>query len=253
MTHPAAAVFEYHLVSYRRTWRASVVSSFVLPLLTVLGFGLGVGAYVDGGVAGLPYLDYLIPGLIASTAVQVAVGDSTWPVLGHLKWIRTYHAQVASPVRIADIVGGQLAFVGFRVVSTTLAFLLVAAAFGTLHAPWAALTVPVSVLVGLAVAAPTMAYSASVESDSYLVILYRLGLIPMTLFAGVFFPVASLPAGLRAIAYATPLWHGVELCRAATLGVPPAWSAAAHLGYLALWLAAGWWLTRRVFRNRLVD
>jgi lipooligosaccharide transport system permease protein len=252
MAHPAAAVLEYHLISYRRTWRSSVTSSFVLPLLTVLSFGVGVGALVDGGVGGVRYLDYLMPGLIASTAFQVAVGDCTWPVLGHFKWIRTYHAQVASPLRIVDVVGGHLAFVGFRVLISTLAFVLVAGVFGALRSPWAVLTVPVCLLLGFAGAAPTMAYSASVRSDSFLVMLYRFGLIPMSLFAGVFFPVESLPVALRWLAYVSPLWHGVDLCRAATLGVPPEWSASGHVAYLALWAAAGWWLAARVFRRKLV-
>ncbi|HEU5107609.1 MAG TPA: ABC transporter permease [Micromonosporaceae bacterium] len=252
MAHPTVAVLEYQLVGYRRTWRASVTSSFVLPMLTVLSFGVGVGAYVDGGVGGVPYLDYLMPGLIASTAFQVAVGDSTWPVLGQLKWIRTYHAQVATPVRVGDVVAGHLAFVGFRVLVTGLAFLLVAAVFGTLHSVWVLAILPVCLLLGLAGAAPAMAYSARVPTDSFLVMLFRFWLIPMTLFAGVFFPVDSLPVALRWLAYASPLWHGVDLCRSASLGVPPDWSVTGHLAYLSAWALGGWWVAHRVFRRKLV-
>ena len=107
-------------------------------------------------------------------------------------------------------------------------------------------------LVGLAVATPTFAYSAAIRSDSYLAILFRLGMIPMSLFSGVFFPVESLPALLRWIAYALPLWHGVDLSRAAMLGVAPAWSAIGHLLYLALWVVVGWLLALRQFSRRLV-
>ncbi len=249
---PALAVLSHHLVGYRRTWRAGVFSSFLLPVLTVLGFGVGVGAYVDQGVGGVPYLDWLVPGLIASTAFQVAVGESTWPVLSNFRWIRTYHAQVAAPLRTGDILAGHLAFVLFRVLTSAVAFLLVTALFGALRSPWA-VTVPlVSVLLGLAVAAPTFAYAAVVPGDSYLALLFRFAIIPMALFAGVFFPVESLPVGLRQFAYATPLWHGVDLCRAATLGVAPQWSVTGHLLYLAVWAGAGWWLARRVFQRQLV-
>lgn len=249
---PALAVLAHYLVGYRRTWRAGVFSSFLLPVLTVLGFGVGVGAYVDRGVGGVPYLEWLVPGLIASTALQVAVAESTWPVHSNFKWIRTYHAQAAAPLRVGDIVGGHLAFVLFRVLTSVLAFLLVTALFGALRSPWALAVPAVVLLLGLAVAAPTFAFSAAVPSDSYLALFFRFAVIPMTLFAGVFFPVEQLPGGLRQLAYVTPLWHGVDLCRAVTLGVPPQWSVSGHVLYLAAWSAAGWLLAGRVFRRTLV-
>jgi lipooligosaccharide transport system permease protein len=233
------SVLEYHLIGYRRTWRGSVLSSFVLPLLTMLGFGVGVGAFVTGGVQGVPYLDWIVPGLIASTAVQVGMGDSTWPVFSNFEWGRVYYAQASAPLRVADILDGHLAFVVFRTITSCAAFLLIASAFGTLHSWWALATLPIAALVGLAVAAPTFAYAASVSSDSYLAILFRVGLIPMSLFSGVFFPIGALPEPLRWIAYALPLWHGVDLSRAATLGVPPDWSAAGHVRDLAAGAGAG--------------
>src|SRR5690349_2033623 len=245
-------VFEYHLVSYRRIWRSSVLSSFVLPLLTMLGFGVGVGAYVTGGVEGAPYLDWMVPGLIASTAMQVAINDSTWPVLGGFEWQRLYFGQAAAPLRVVDILDGHLAFVVFRTLTSCGAFLLIAAAFGTMHSWWALATLPIAGLVGLAVATPTFAYASTVRTDSYLAVLYRLGVIPMSLFSGVFFPVESLPGVLRWVAYALPLWHGVDLSRAATLGVAPAWSPVGHVLYLALWAGVGWLLAYRQFRRRLV-
>jgi lipooligosaccharide transport system permease protein len=246
------AVLEYHLVGYRRLWRASMLSSFVLPLLTMVGFGIGVGAYVTGGVDGVPYLDWMVPGLIASTAMQIAISESTWPVLGGFEWRRVYFGQADAPLRIADIIGGHLLFVLLRALLGGCTFLAVAAAFGTLHSWWALACAPIAVLVGLSVATPTFAYAASVSTDSYLAILMRIGVLPMSLFSGVFFPVDQLPVVLRWVAYLLPLWHGVDLSRAATLGVAPEWSMTGHLLYLVAWGVAGWWLATRAFSRRLV-
>lgn len=252
MRVPALSVLEYHLVGYRRTWRGSALSSFLLPLLSMLGFGLGVGAYVKGGVAGVSYFDYVVPGLIASTALQVAIAESSWTVLSNFEWIKAYFGQVATPLRPGDILAGHLSFVGFRVLTSSAVFLTVAAAFGAVHSVWALAILPVLLLLGLAVAAPTTAFTASISSDSYLSLLFRFGVIPMTLFSGVFFPVESLPTALRWVAYASPLWHGADLCRAATLGAAPQWSVTGHLLYLAAWVAVGWLLARARFRRRLV-
>jgi lipooligosaccharide transport system permease protein len=248
----AVYVLEYHVVNYRRTWRSSALSSFVLPLLTMLGFGLGVGAYVTGGVGGVSYLDWIVPGLIVSTAMQTAVGEATWPVFGYFEWLKTYFAQAAAPLRVVDILDGHLAFMLARILLSSTAFLLVAGAFGALHSWWAPAALPVAVLVGMAVAAPTVAYSASVSSESYLSVLLRFAVLPMSLFSGVFFPVESLPKVLRWIAYAFPLSHGVDLSRAATLGQNPGWAGLWHVAYLLAWAAGGWLLALRRFRHRLV-
>ena len=249
---PGVYVLEYHLVNYRRTWRSSALSTLLMPLLTMVGFGVGVGSFVPAGVDGVPYLDWIVPGLIASTAVQAAFGEATWPVLSYFEWLKVYFAQAAAPLRIADILGGHLGFMLFRIVLSATAFLAVAAAFGALHSWWAPLALPVSALVGLAVAAPTVAYSATITSDSYLAMLMRFAVLPMSLFSGVFFPVASLPVLLRWVAYSLPLWHGVELSRDATLGRAPGWPGLLHVLYLLAWCAAGCFLAHLRFRRRLV-
>jgi lipooligosaccharide transport system permease protein len=245
-------VLEYNLIGYRRVWRGSALSGFVLPLLAVLGFGLSVGSLVDQGIDGVPYLDWVVPGLLASTAVNVAMGESTWPVLSGFVWIRVYHAQLASPLRVVDMLAGHLAFVAVRVLVSCAAFLAVMAAFGTVHSPWTVAALPVAVLVGLAMSTPAHAYAAAVQHDGYLALLFRFAVIPMSLFSGAFFPVESMPVVLRTLAYALPLWHGVDLCRAATLGVAPDWSIPGHLLVLAAWSAAGFLLALRQFRRRLV-
>jgi lipooligosaccharide transport system permease protein len=249
---PGAYVLEYHLVNYRRTWRSSALSTLVMPLLTMLGFGVGVGAYVTGGVDGVPYLDWIVPGLIASTAVQAALGEATWPVLSYFEWLKVYFAQAAAPLRVADILGGHLAFMLFRILLSATAFLGIAVLFGAVHSWWAPVTLIVALLVGFAVAAPTIAYAASIPGDSYLAILMRFAVLPMSLFSGVFFPIESLPVVLRWVAWLLPLSHGVELTRDAMLGRAPGWAGLWHVLYLLAWCVLGWWLAHSRFRRRLV-
>lgn len=248
---PSWAVLEYQLTAYRRTWRASVLSAFLLPLLMLLSFGVGVGAYIEG-VQGVAYLEWLVPGLVAVTVLQVAVSESTWPVFSGFEWMKTYSAQVATPLRVGELLAGQLGYILFRALLSGVAFLLVAAGLGAVRSGWALLLPAVLVLFGAAIALPTVAFTASVGSDSSLSVLSRVVVVPMSLFAGVFFPVDSLPAVVRVLAYATPLWHGVELCRGAALGVPPAWSVPGHLCYLAAWAGLGWLVAHRRFRGRLL-
>jgi lipooligosaccharide transport system permease protein len=251
---PALYVLEFFLVGYRRTWRGSVLGSFVLPVLYVLGFGLGVGHFIDlGGQLGtVKYLDFIVPGMVAATAAQVAFGESAWPVLSRFMWIRTYWAMVAAPLRIVDILGGSLLFVLVRLTLTTVVFLLVTVVFGAVHSVWV-VTVPVICgLLGIAVATPIFALAASVDIDSYFPLVGRFLIIPMMLFSGVYFPIAGLPEAMRWLAYVSPLWHAVDLCRAATLGGALPWlTVLGHLAYLGALAALGFWLAMRAFQRKL--
>jgi lipooligosaccharide transport system permease protein len=247
-------VLEHRLMGLRRTWRGNIFTSFLLPLLFLLGMGVSVGGYVDrGGGLGVPYLDYVAPGLLASTAVQIAVGESMWPILGSFEWHRLYHAMRATPLRAADIVGGEFAYLMIRVGIPAAAFLIVMTAFGVVGSWWGLAAVPTAILTGAAMAGAIMAYSATIKSDNMFALLFRFAIIPMTLFAGVFFPVDAMPLIARWIAYVSPLWHGVELCRYATAGVPSSLPPAWHVGYLLAWAGAGYALARVRFAKRLGD
>ncbi|MDF5756694.1 ABC transporter permease [Spongiactinospora sp. TRM90649] len=246
------AVLERNLTVYRRVWRASAFSMFMLPVLFLAGFGLGVGRYVPA-LDGVPYLDWIVPGVLASAAFQIAVSESTYPVFGDFNRVRSYHAMRATPVEPGDMVRGWLAYLLIRAGLAVPAFLAVAALFGALRSPWAAITPLVCALLTVAVAAPVTALAATIGHEQYFALVFRFGMLPMTLFSGVFFPVDRLPAAAVPLAYLSPLWHAVELCRAATLGGSPPWPAAVHVAYLAALAAAGTYLAVRAFGRRLCD
>jgi lipooligosaccharide transport system permease protein len=221
-------------------------------VLFLLAMGLTVGGYVDRtGTLGVRYLDYIAPGLLASTALQVAVGESTWPVLSGFQWQRIYYAMAASPLRVRDMVAGNLGYVLMRVVLSAAGFLIVMTLFGAVHSFWAPAVLLVAFLVGLATAGPIFAFSATIKTEFMFAVLFRFVVVPMTLFAGVFFPVDSMPWAARILAYASPLWHGVELTRAATLGAGTAWGVWAHVVCLLAWGLGGYLLAVRQFARRL--
>jgi lipooligosaccharide transport system permease protein len=254
-TQPSALpVIEHLLVGIRRTWRGQVLSSFVLPVLMLLGMGVTVGRYVNrAGALGVPYLDYIAPGLLASSAVQIAVAESMWPVMSGFMWNRVFHGMLATPIRPADMVRGESMFLQLRTGLPAASFLLVMLVFGAVHSPWAIAALPACALLTASLTGVILAYTASVTSDNMFALLFRFAVIPMTLFAGVFFPVSAMPAVARWIAYVSPLWHGVELCRYATLGRPSALPVVAHVAYLGAWAVAGYALAQRRFAKRLGD
>ena len=252
--HPASAALSYWFTQYRRTWRSGVFSSFVIPLLWLTAIGLGVGGYIDRSGAGLgvEYLSYLAPGLLASSIFSTGVGECSWPVYGSIKWNKQFLPMLASPLRVVDIVVGYLGWVTVRMAMNAVAFFVAMLLFGTVHSPWAPLAILAAMLTGLACGAPTFAYATWVEVESRFALLYRFGVVPLTMFSGVFFPIEQLPLVVRPLAWLSPLWHGVELCRAAVLGFPPALPWPVHVAYLGAWLAVGLWLARRMLTRRLV-
>jgi len=251
--------FEYWLYKYRRTWRGSVVSTFANPLLYLAAMGVGLGSLVNhsAGAArlgGVSYLAFIAPGMLAAMAMQVATGEATYPVMASIKWVKNYHAMLATPLGTRDVLVGHLSWMAVRLTMGSAAFLAVMGLFGTLHSGLAVLALPVAVLTGLAFAIPITAFAATQTNDASFALLFRLGIMPMFLFSGVFFPIDRLPAALRPVAYATPLWHGVDLCRGLTLGtgLTPA-RAALHLGYLGLVAAAGYAAARITYHRELVS
>jgi lipooligosaccharide transport system permease protein len=254
----AAREFRYWLTNYRRTWRGSIYSSVLNPVLYLAAMGVGLGRLVDAhGTARLGnvgYLAFLAPGLLAASAMQGGIEESTYPVLGSVKWRRTYYAAAASPLRPADIFHGHLLFTTMRLAMNAATFLAVMAAFGAIASPWALAALPVAVLTGLAFAAPVEAWAITVTKDTSFAMLFRFGMIPLFLFSGTFFPVTQLPAWIRPLAYATPLWHGVALCRSLSLGEVGQGNLGAallHVGYLAALAGVSIAAGNRTYRRRL--
>jgi lipooligosaccharide transport system permease protein len=262
---PAFRVLEHELLLYRRVWRGSIFSSFLSPGLFLAAMGVGLGSYVSqaagtagtatgggGGVlGGVSYLVFLAPGLLASTAMQAAAGESTFPIMGGIVWDRTFLGMLTTPIRVRDVLLGKIAYIGLRLTLVCGVFFLVMLLFGATHGLQAVLAVPAAVLTGLAFTTPIVAYSATQRDATGFNALFRFGVIPLFLFSGTFFPIAQLPGPLQALAVITPLWHGVDLCRTLALGTADAAGVLVHVAYLGALAAGGLVLANRTFRRRL--
>jgi lipooligosaccharide transport system permease protein len=243
------------LTVYRRIWRSSIWSSVLGPLfyLGAMGFGLGslIDAHGTARIGGVPYLVFVAPAILAMQAMSTAMGEASFPVFGSMKWNKIYIAAQATPLRPADIFRGHLLFIGLRIAMNSAVFVLIMWAFGAARSAGAVLALPVAVLTGMAFAAPIAAWAVTLKHESSFNYMFRFGMVPLMLFSGTFFPVSQLPGWLRPVAYATPLWHGVTLCRSLSLGGTDAASAAIHVGYLAALTGLGLWAGARTYTRRL--
>lgn len=248
----------YWTTTYKRTWRGSVSSSFLRPVLFLAAMGLGLGSLVDKNgsldarLGGVDYLTFLAPGLLATTTLMVASQEAMWPVNGAVRWNRAYLAMTNTPLQPRDALFGHLVYMTFRAFTVAASFVVVMLLFGAVESPLVLLAIPAAVLCGMAMAAPMAGYSVALTSDSGFASINRFVITPMSLFAGAFFPVGQLPPWIRPIAYVTPMWHGVDLCRGLALGGIGLWRALGHVAVLGAFIAAGTAVAAVRYRRVLV-
>jgi lipooligosaccharide transport system permease protein len=251
----ATRAFRCWLLAYRRTWRGSVWSAVFGPLFYLGAMGYGLGSLVDkhgtAAIGGVPYVVFVAPAVLAVQAMNSGLGSSLYPVFGALRWNGIYLAARATALRPADIYRGHLMFITMSIALNSACFVVLTAAFGLIRSVWAVLLLPAATLTGFAFAVLTAAWSITLEHETSMSYPIRFGAVPLMLFSGTFFPISQLPGWIRPLAYATPLWHGVALCRGLSLGTLDAGAAAIHVGYLAALSAVGLWAGGRTYRRRL--
>jgi len=217
----AYAAYEHQWLLYLRTWRGSIFGSFAQPVLFLVAMGIGLGGFVDASGSGaidVPYIQFLAPALLVSTVMQGSTFEATFPVLGGFRWNRRYHAMYATPLSPYAIAFGQIAWIATRATIVATIFCGVIIAFGAAGSPGIIWTIPVGTLTALAFAGPIAAYMTTQRDTTAFNAIWRFGITPLFLFSGTFFPIESLPEQVRWIAWLLPLWHGVDLARALSLG-----------------------------------
>jgi lipooligosaccharide transport system permease protein len=235
---------ERSLMVYRRTWLI-IVSGFFEPLFYLLSIGVGLGKLVPHMTyAGhdVRYTAFVAPALLASSAMNGAIYDSTFNIFWKMKYAKVYDAVLATPLGPLDVASGEITWALARGVIYSSAFLVIMAAMGLLHSSWAVLALPFSILEALAFAACGMAattFMRSWQDFEYV----TLATLPMFLFSSTFYPLSVYPRPVAIFVEATPLYQGIALLRGLTLGpAGPAllWPAAylAVLGLVGLSISA---------------
>jgi lipooligosaccharide transport system permease protein len=263
------AVLEYCALSYRRNWRGTLFMTFFSPVLFLGAMGFGLGSFVNTGsaatsaaggggataaaVGAVGYAAFLAPGLLAATCMQTGAFEATYPIMARLVWTKVYHAMLATPIAVIDVVAGQLGWFAIRLALVAVAYFVVMVAFGLVHGgPLALLVIPIGVLTGLCFSAPIAAFAATQHNDNGFSMIFRFLVTPLFLFSGTFFPIEQLPAFLQPVALITPTYHGVQVTRDLTLGTASLGPSLLHVGYLVLTVVAGIVACRITFGRALI-
>ena len=237
----ARYLVERNLLVYRHAWMI-VFSGFFEPLFYLFGIGVGIGRLV-GDVTGpggqsVSYAAYVAPGLLAASAMNGAVYESTMNIFHKLRFAKTYEAILATPVGPGDIALGEIVWCQLRGLLYAGGFLTVMLVLGLVPAgPLGLLALPGAVLVGFAFAAVGMAAATFMRGWQDFD-LAQLVILPLFLFSATFFPLDVYPLWLRPLVQLSPLYHGVALLRSLTLGTADV-TLLAHVAFLLAMTAAG--------------
>lgn len=242
----AQYVLERNVLVYRRLWLI-VFSGFFEPVFYLFSIGVGLNKLVPDviGPGGEPveYTAFVAPALLAASAMNGAVFESTMNIFWKLKWAKVYDVMLAAPLNVRDIAIGEIGWSQIRGGLYAGAFLSVALVMGLLQSWWALLALPAALLVGVAFGAVGFATTTFRKSwqDFDLI---NLVMMPLFLFSATFFPLDVYPPVLQAVAQISPLYHGVEIIRGLTLGVVEM-AMLGHIAFLVVMAVVGFGITAR--------
>ncbi len=246
----ALAVLHRNFLVWKRLFWTALVLNLGEPALYLLGLGLGLGRFV-GELDGLPYLAFLASGLVASSAMNTATFEGMYSVYTRMVPQKTYEAMLATPLRIQDILLGEMLWCGAKAAFSAAGILLVASLLGVVHGLAALWALPAAFLTGLAFAGPAIVMSTKADSYDFFNYYFVLVITPMLLVCGVFYPITSLPEGVRMVVDLLPLTHAVELIRPLVVGASPE-RPLVNLVVLTVFATASFVLAVHLARRRLM-
>ncbi|WP_437558143.1 ABC transporter permease [Acidithiobacillus sulfuriphilus] len=246
----AIAVLRRNFGVWRKLLIPSLLGNFGDPLLYLLALGYGLGHFV-GQMEGMPYITFLASGIVASSVMNTASFEGLYSAFTRMSAQQTYAAMLATPLRVSDILAGELLWCAIKGLISGVAIIVVAAFFGAVQGWWISLAVPVIFLAGLAFGGMALVVTALARSYDFFMYYFTLVVTPMFLFCGVFYPLDELPPLGRELAQLLPLTHAVALIRPLLTGHAPShWLL--HLGVLLLFTLMAYVLALRLLERRLL-
>jgi lipooligosaccharide transport system permease protein len=236
---------ERSVITQRRAWMA-VLSGFFEPLFYLLAFGTGLGTIVgtvDSGGQQLSYAEFVGPALLAASAMNGAVLDSTNNVFFKFRYAKLYDTMLATPLGPLDVALGEITWATVRGAMYAVGFLAVLAALGIITSPWALLMFPAALLICFGFAAAGMAAATFMRSWQHLEYV-QLVLVPMFLFSTTFYPLSVYPGALRILVQVFPLFHGVQIMRELAAGAPDL-GTLGHAAYFVAMVIVGFAVVTR--------
>ena len=245
-----AAVWYRDAKVWTKFYKASILGNLGEPLLYLLAMGWGLGRMV-GNVDGIPYIQFLAPGLVCSTAMYAATFECTFGSFTRMTRQNTYDAILATPVSLEDIVAGEILWGASKGLLSGTAMLVVMSLFGLVTSFWSILALALVFLIGLLFASLSMIVTARAPSYDFFSYYFTLVIAPMFLFSGIFFPVSNLPVWAQTFAWFLPLTHGVSASRALFAG-NVGWVIAGDLLWLAGFFTIAFVIALKSIRRRLI-
>jgi len=213
----AFRVWQRHFKVYTKLYKSSFALNFVEPVLYLAALGLGLGAYIKE-INGLPYVNFIAPGIIASSSMFAACYECTYGTFVRMTFQKTFDAILATPVTIDDLIAGELMWGATKSVVYGTIIIIVISLFGLVASPLVLAVIPILFVSGLLLSEISLIFVSKVPGIDSFNYFYTLFMTPMFLFSGIFFPIDTLPPLVGKIAFFTPLYHLVNICRAFALG-----------------------------------
>ncbi len=246
----ALTVVQRNFGVWRKLLLPSMLGNFGDPLLYLLALGYGLGHFV-GHMDGMPYITFIASGIVASSVMNTASFEGLYSAFTRMNAQHTYAAMLATPLRVSDILAGEILWTAIKGLISAVAIIIVASFFGAIHGPWVWLSLPVIVLAGLSFGSLALVMTAMARSYDFFMYYFTLAVTPMFLFCGVFYPLHSLPSFAQDIAQILPLTHAVALLRPLLTGQLPQ-QVAYHLGILLLYTLIPYLIAWRLLVRRLL-